>query len=169
MICVGFAMASTIRIGNQLGQNNISKLKDAGYSAIIQVVVFMVVAAVFFILLRDWLPTIYIDDVDVLSIASVLLIYAAIFQIPDGIQVATLAMLRGIQDVKIPTIITFISYWLIGIPFSYVSAIYFDWGALGVWMGLIIALTISAILLTLRFRRLTEAMSVIEAIETTSD
>jgi len=158
MICTGLALASTIRVGNQLGKQDYPKLKDAGYSALVQVTVIMAVFALLFVVLRHQLPHIYIDDGKVIGIASMLLIYAAIFQIPDGVQVVAQSALRGIQDVTIPTVITFVSYWLIGLPISYVTALHLDWGPGGVWVGLIFGLSISAFLLTLRFRKLSSSL-----------
>lgn len=159
MIASGLAMAATIRIGNQLGKGNIAKVKDAGYSAMIQITLFMIIAAVGFVLTRHILPTIYMDNEEVISIAAYLLLAAAIFQIPDGIQVISLSALRGLQDVKIPTIVTFLSYWLLGIPCSYITAIILGWGPIGVWVGLILGLTVSAVFLSLRFRKLTNQLS----------
>jgi len=159
MIATGLAMASTIRVGNQLGKGNISKVKDAGYSAMIQITIFMIVAAIGFVLARHLLPTIYMDNAEVISIAAYLLLAAAIFQIPDGIQVVTLSALRGLQDVKVPTFITFLSYWLLGIPCSYILAITLEWGPIGVWIGLILGLTISAIFLSYRFKMLTDKLA----------
>lgn len=159
MIATGLAMASTIRVGNQLGKGNISKVKDAGYSAMIQITIFMIVAAIGFVLARHLLPTIYMDNAEVISIAAYLLLAAAIFQIPDGIQVITLSALRGLQDVKVPTFITFLSYWLLGIPCSYILAITLEWGPIGVWIGLILGLTISAIFLSYRFKMLTDKLA----------
>lgn len=158
MIITGLAMASTIRVGNQLGKQNPQGIRDAGFSALLQVVLIMSIFAMLFIALRHWLPLLYIDDIEVVSIASLLLVCAAIFQIPDGVQVTAQSALRGLQDVTIPTVVTFISYWLIGIPISYFSALHFGLGAVGVWIGLIFGLSISAILLTLRFRRLSSNM-----------
>ena len=159
MIATGLAMASTIRVGNQLGKGDISKVKDAGYSAMIQITIFMIVAAIGFVLARHLLPTIYMDNAEVISIAAYLLLAAAIFQIPDGIQVVTLSALRGLQDVKVPTFITFLSYWLLGIPCSYILAITLEWGPIGVWIGLILGLTISAIFLSYRFKMLTDKLA----------
>ena len=151
LTCTGLGMAATIRVGNQLGQNNTSGLYKAGMSAIIQVVLFMLVAAFLFVGLRDVLPHLYIDDDAVIQIASVLLIMAAIFQVSDGVQVVALGVLRGMQDVKVPMLITFLAYWLCGIPISYISARHLNFGPIGVWMGLVIGLTVSAVLLTRRF------------------
>lgn len=115
----------------------------------------MLTAAFIFVIFRNALPTIYINDPEVIKIASGLLIIAAIFQVSDGVQVVAQGALRGIQDVKIPTAITFMAYWVFGLPISYYSANYMDFGPTGVWMGLVIGLTISAGLLTYRFRKMT--------------
>ena len=151
LICSGLGMACSVRVGNRLGEKNISGLRRAGLSCIIQVVLIMLVFSLIFILFRTVLPTFYINDVNVISIASILLIMAAIFQIPDGVQVVALGALRGLQDVKIPTFITFVAYWIFGLPISYVAAFYLDFGPVGIWLGLVIGLIISSSLLTLRF------------------
>lgn len=158
MVCTGLAMAATIRVGNQLGRRDWAKLRDAGLSAMIQVTVFMAMFAVFFGLLRYQLPFLYIDDYNVVKIAASLLLMAAIFQIPDGMQVVALSALRGLQDVRVPTIVTFGCYWLVGIPVSYLSSQVWDWGPAGVWAGLIIGLTLSSVLMTIRFVRLSRRM-----------
>lgn len=154
MICSGLAMASTIRVGNQLGKKDYNAMKNAGLSAFIQVTLIMAICSLIFIAFRAYLPLLYIDDVQVISIASLLLVYAAIFQIPDGLQVTALSALRGLQDVKIPTYITFVSYYVVGIPISYFSAIKFGLGAPGVWLGLLVGLFLSASLLIKRFYKL---------------
>jgi len=96
----------------------------------------------------------YISDPAVIDVAALLLVVAGFFQISDGIQVVAQGALRGLQDVKTPTVITFLAYWVVGMPISYVSARILDWGPLGVWMGLLVGLTVSAILLSRRFYRI---------------
>lgn len=154
MICIGFSVAVTIRIGNQMGYQDYEKLREIGWAIFIQVMLFMGLAAIGFVLFNDFLPTLYIDNDIVVNIAATLLIFAAAFQIPDGLQVALLGALRGLQDVKIPTLFTFIAYWLVGIPVGYYLAITLEWGPEGVWAGLIIGLFVSALLLLLRFNYL---------------
>jgi multidrug resistance protein, MATE family len=151
MICTGMGMAATIRVGQQLGRKSTEGIRRVGVSAMIQILIFMTIGALVFIVMRDILPTFYISDIKVLEIAATLLIMAGIFQLSDGIQVVGLGALRGLQDVKVPTIITFIAYWLIGFPISYFTAFYSDLGPVGVWAGLVIGLTVSACLLTWRF------------------
>ncbi len=156
LICSGLGMAATIRVGNQYGFKNKDLMKKAGMSAIVQVTLFMAISAILFFLFRTWLPWLYIEDLDVIEITASLLIMAAIFQIPDGIQVTALGALRGLQDVKTPTLITLIAYWLFGIPLSYYTALHTSIGYRGVWLGLIASLSVSSLLLTLRFLRLTK-------------
>jgi MATE family multidrug resistance protein len=84
------------------------------------------------------------------------MIIAALFQLSDGIQVTALGCLRGIQDVKIPSILTFIAYWVITIPLGYYLTVPMKMGAFGMWIALGIGLTISAVLLVIRFRNLSE-------------
>ena len=84
-------------------------------------------------------------------IASSLLVIASIFQIFDGTQAVGIGILRGLTDVKMPTIITFIAYWVISLPIGYILGFAFELGVQGVWIGLLIGLASSAIMLTLRF------------------
>lgn len=153
--CMGIGMAATIRVGNQLGKNSPEGVYRAGMSAMIQVSLIMLFFAVLFVIFRHWIPLMYIDDPEVISIATVLLLMAAVFQVSDGLQMVALGALRGLQDVNIPTVITFIAYWIFGIPISYLAANHFDWGPVGVWVGLVVGLTISASLLAYRFHKKT--------------
>ncbi len=155
LICTGLAMSATIRVGNQRGLKDGVALRRVGYSAVIQIIFFMAIAAVIFIVFRNILPTLYIGDSTVIEIAAMLIVMAAIFQIPDGIQVTVLGALRGLQDVKVPTIITFFAYFVVGIPLCYVFAFVLDFGPMGIWIGLVVSLTVSAALLMWRFNRLT--------------
>lgn len=151
LICSGVGMAATVLVGKYYGLRDGSQIKLSGLGALIEVTAVMIVCAFLFVVLRFYLPTLYTDDLSVIGIASTLLIYAAIFQVPDGVQVTALGALRGLQDVKVPTLITFVAYVLIGLPTSYLLAIHTDVGGPGVWIGLLVGLTISASLLTRRF------------------
>ena len=97
------------------------------------------------------LPTFYTSDPAVISIAASLLIIAALFQLSDGIQVVGLGALRGMGDVKLPTLVTFMAYWVIGLPSGYLLAFVLDFGEQGVWYGLLIGLSVTAIILFIRF------------------
>ncbi len=98
------------------------------------------------------------DNTEVIAIAAQLLIVAALFQISDGIQVTVLGALRGLQDVKIPTLITFIAYWIVGFPISYYLGLHTEYKSSGIWIGLLAGLTTSALLLYIRFNKLTKSL-----------
>ena len=86
--------------------------------------------------------------------AAYLLLFAAVFQISDSTQSISAGLLRGIKDVKVPTLFIFIAYWVVGIPMGYLLAFHYDMGAAGMWMGFIIGLTFSAVFLSLRFKKM---------------
>ena len=151
MMASGLSAAASVRVGNQLGLKNREGIRIAGFSTFIMVFVFMSIAAFSFVLFKNILPTFFNKEVNVINITSSLLVIAAFFQISDGIQVVGLGALRGIKDVKIPTIITLIAYWGIGLPMSYIFAFKCNYGTLGVWYGLLLGLTMAAILLFWRF------------------
>lgn len=158
MIAVGFSVTATIRVGNQKGKRNFVELRRIAFSIFFMVLVIQAFFALMFILTKDILPTYYIDNAEVIQIASTLLIAAAIFQLSDGLQVVFLGALRGLQDVKIPSWICFIAYWLVGFPVSYYLSREDVLGAMGIWLGLFAALTTSAVLLYLRFDYLTKRL-----------
>ncbi len=151
MLCTGVAIAATVRVGNQLGLRDFHTMKRAGWSAFMMVAAFMSVAGIILIIFRHQLPALYIDNMDVIVIAAQLLIVAALFQLSDGIQVVLLGALRGMQDVNIPTVITMFAYFVIAMPLGYYLTIERDMGAMGMWVALGIGLTVSAVLLVLRY------------------
>ena len=151
MVVLGISMAGGIRVGNGVGEQNIKQVRMAGFSSIFLAICFMAFSGLVFIIFRDWLPTLYIKDQNVISIASSLLIIAALFQLSDGTQAVGIGILRGLTDVKIPTAITFIAYWIVGLPTGYLLGFILGLDVQGVWIGLLAGLTTSAVLLTLRF------------------
>ncbi len=158
MMASGLSSAATIRVGNQLGLKDVPTLRAAAFTLYIMVIVFMGVTATIFITGRYFLPSLYIADTAVIEVASTLLIIAGFFQISDGIQVLSLGALRGLHDVKIPTLLTFIAYWVLALPIGYVLGFVFDMGAAGVWYGLLMGLTIVAVAMLWRFNVLTKRM-----------
>jgi MATE family multidrug resistance protein len=153
MISSGFSIAATIRVGYYLGKKDFTELKHAGNASIILAALFMLLSGIFLVLFRNFLPPIYIQDLEVIGYATSMLIFAAIFQIPDGIQVSAVGALRGLQDVKIPTLLSFISYGVFGIPIALILSFQFNMGFKGVWIGLIVGLVLNAALNTRRFNR----------------
>ena len=164
MIAMGLSIASMVRVGNQKGLQNFKELRRIAFSIFLLGILLAIFFGAIFFLFHKSLPKIYVDfndvtnyadNLEVVAIASQLLFAAAIFQISDTIQVVVLGALRGLQDVKIPTIITFISYWIIGFPVSYFFGKEEMYGSFGIWLGLLAGLSTAAVLLYLRFNYLT--------------
>lgn len=158
MIAVGLGVTATIRVANQKGVKNYHQLRKVAFSNFILVFLIETVFAVAFILFKDVLPIIYIDNTEVIIMASQLLIVAALFQLSDGLQVTILGGLRGLQDVKIPTFICFFAYWIIGFPLSYFLGKPDVFGTMGIWIGLFGGLSASAIMLYFRFNFLSKKL-----------
>ncbi len=151
MCAIGVSAAGSIRVGNAVGRRNISETRRAGFTAIFISGSIMGTFGILFIIFRNILPTFYIDNSEVISFASTILIIAALFQIFDGVQAVGIGILRGLTDVKAPTLITFIAYWVIALPTGYFLGFNLEYGIVGVWIGLLMGLTTSASLLTMRF------------------
>ena len=158
MIAVGMGVAATIRVGNQKGLQKYQDLRRISFSIFLQVFMIEFVFAIAFFTLKDVLPMAYIDDVSVIKTAASLLLIAGLFQLSDGFQVVVLGALRGLQDVKVPTYITFFAYWIVGLPISYLLGKTYGWGSQGLWVGLLAGLTTSAVLLFLRFNYLSNKL-----------
>lgn len=158
MIAVGLGVTATIRVGNQKGLRNFTELRRVSISIFLQVFMIELVFAILFITFKNVLPEIYIDNVSVVNTAASLLLIAGLFQLSDGVQVVVLGALRGLQDVRIPTYITFIAYWIVGFPICYILGKELEFGSQGIWVGLLAGLTVSAVLLLLRFNYLTNKL-----------
>jgi len=167
MIAMGLSVTAMIRVGNQKGLKNYVELQRIAKSIFLMGIIFASIFATLFLIFHDVFPTLYLDldDVnnyldnqEVIAIASKLLLVAALFQISDSIQVVFLGALRGLQDVKIPTLITFVSYWVIGFPTSYVLGKAEVYGSTGIWIGLLVGLGSASIFLYLRFIFLTNRL-----------
>ena len=167
MVAMGLSVASMIRVGNQKGLKAYFELRRIAFSIFLLGLLLAIGFGLLFFIFHGELPKLYVDyndttnlsdNMEVVSIASKLLIAAAIFQISDSIQVVVLGALRGLQDVKIPTLITFVSYWLIGFPVSWFLGKEEAYGSFGIWLGLLAGLTTAAILLYIRFNYLTKKL-----------
>lgn len=167
MVAMGLGVASMIRVGNQKGLKNYIELRRIAFSLFLLGTIMAVGFGLLFFVFHNQLPKLYVDyddaknlldNTEVVAIASKLMIAAAIFQISDSIQVVVLGALRGLQDVKIPTLITFISYWLVGFPISWYLGKEDAYRSFGIWLGLLAGLTTAAILLYIRFNYLTKKL-----------
>ncbi len=151
MIILGISSAGMIRVASAVGQKNIKETRRAGFTALLVAMAIMIVFGIMFILLKNVLPKFYIADAEVVELASSLLLIASIFQIFDGMQATAIGILRGLKDVNVPLILSFLGYWIFGIGSAYIFGFILDMKAFGVWIGLAIALMAVGVTLTLRF------------------
>ena len=151
MIILGISSAGMIRVAQAAGKKDIEETRAAGFTALIVAIAIMIFFGIMFILLKNILPHFYIEDKEVIELASSLLMIAAIFQIFDGMQATAIGILRGLKDVNIPMILSFLGYWILGIGSGYVFGFVLDLKAFGIWIGLALALMGVGITLTLRF------------------
>ena len=153
MAATGLGAAATIRIGQAMGRKDLAGAKAAGTSLFLITIIFMALTGLTFFVFRHQLPWAYTQDPAVVASAAALLVVATIFQISDGVQATALGALRGIQDVRVPTAITFVAYYVIALPLEWYFGHILGWGAVGVWSALAVGLTVSAMWLSLRFYR----------------
>jgi len=156
MTTSGLGAAATIRVGHYLGKKDTINLRQAGFTLIGLGAIIMIAWGVLFIVGKNFLPSLYINDVAVLAIAAPLMIIAGFFQLSDGLQVVCIGALRGLQDVKIPSILIFVAYWIIGLPVGYVLGFKLNYGANGIWIGLLAGLTVTAAAMVWRFNHLSK-------------
>ena len=167
MVASGLSVSAAIRAGNQKGLKNYQELKRISLSILLLGIYFASFFALGIYILRDYLPYIYIDinnqenlieNIELVKIASKLFIIVAIFQLFDSAQVIILGTLRGMQDVKIPTVIVFIAYWIVGFPISFILGDESSMAETGIWIGLLCGLLFSSVFLYWRFLYLTNKM-----------
>jgi MATE family multidrug resistance protein len=151
MIATGISAGGSIAVGDALGRKHKQDLLKSGRAALIMGTVFMGGCGILFAFANHFIVGLYTNDVRVAQMASNLIWIAALFQLSDGIQCVSLGVLRGIADTKVPTLVTVVAYWIIGIPAGLWMAEYFEIGLYGIWFGLSVGLTFSAIMLTMRF------------------
>ena len=167
MVAMGLSVAAMIRVSHTKGRSDYKELIVVARSIFLLAVILETFFAIIFVAFHKYLPHLFlnmsdsaqmVDNAEIISITAKLLLVAAIFQISDGVQVVVLGALRGLQDVKIPMYITFVSYWVIGFPISYYLGIYTNLKAVGIWIGLLAGLTAAALFLYIRFVRLTNKL-----------
>lgn len=164
VVAMGVGNAGSIRTATYLGKQQIGKIKDVAVSVIVIALSLSFVAALIFLIFKNQLPLIFVPSSETLIIeqAASMLVLAAIFQFSDGLQVVLQGLLQGVGDVKIPSFIAIISYWGIGLPLGYWFAFNYGMSAQGIWVGLAVGLTFSAILQALRYRYVLRQLFVVK-------
>lgn len=152
MVSLGISSAATILISNAVGRKDYAAVRSAGNAAILATLIWNTFTATVFVVFRNQLATMYTGDVAVTMLASHLLVWAALFQLFDGGQTVGLGMLRGLNDVRIPTIMAAASYAVIGVPLGYILTFVADTGPAGIWIGYLVALMVASVMYVTRFR-----------------
>jgi MATE family multidrug resistance protein len=154
MIPLGLSSAVSVRVGNALGRQDPEAARYAGQIGLLLVSCQQTLHMIAMFILPTVIVSIYTDDVVVANLAVSLLFFAAIFQLPDGIQICAAGALRGMKDTKIPVLYNFFAYWIVGMSLGYYLTFNVELGPAGMWIGMIFGLTVGAILMTTRFLRL---------------
>ena len=152
MLALGIGSATTIRVSHQLGKGNLHGMRMASNASIHLVLLMNTIGATLMIGLRNYIPILFTEDQEVIAIASQLIVVAGLFQYADGLQAVGAAMLRGITDVKVPMMIAFIAYIVVGLSVGLICAFPLHMGAVGIWIGFICGLALAAICFHIRFR-----------------
>jgi multidrug resistance protein, MATE family len=155
MVSLGISVAGSIRTGYAYGKQNWVEVRHIGKATLWLALAYGFICALFFIGGRYHIPLLFNGEQAVLEYAALVLLLTAFFQLSDALQATSAGLLRGVQDVRIPTFYILIAYWLIGVPGGYLLAFPGGWGIGGLWAGLVLGLTFSGGLLTFRFLRLT--------------
>ncbi len=163
MIPLGISFAASIRAGTLVNQP--AKARALGNNTLILALISAGTSATFYLIFRGVIASNFVDDAAVAALATQLFTVVAIFQVVDGIQVTGAGLLRGLSDATAPMLISLGCYWGIGLPLGYLFGFVLGWGALGVWIGLAIALACAACALVVRFRQRTASSSPIGRIE----
>lgn len=158
MVHVGLSNAATVRVGRAQGARDVQGLRDAAAVALVLSLVFGLLMVAMFLIIPEALVGLFLDPqnpdrVAIIAFGASLLAVAALFQLFDAAQVMALGLLRGVQDTRVPMWLASVSYWLVGIPASYVLAFPLGFGGVGLWFGLVIGLVCAGTLLMARFWR----------------
>lgn len=158
MVHVGLSSAATVRTGRALGRGDAAGLRLGARVAVVLSLCFVAATVAMFLIIPAPIVGLFVSPSDpeaaaIIAFGTVLLALAAAFQVADAMQVMALGLLRGVQDTRVPMVLAVVSYWMIGIPSSYVLAFPLGFGGVGLWTGLVIGLTVAATLLMLRFWR----------------
>jgi MATE family multidrug resistance protein len=153
MVPLAFHSATTVYVGRKVGADDPAAGRFAGWSGVVMCGIFMSASAIVIVLARDPIVALFTTDPQVQLLAAGLLLFVAIFHVPDGLQVGAAGALRGFKDAQVPMALNFTAYWLIGFPVAYWLGIHQSQGPRGIWTGMIVGLFACAVLLTLRYRQ----------------
>lgn len=159
MIPLSLAIALTIRVGTYYGEKNWASMYQVQKIGLSTAIFFALLTMSFIALGREQIVSVYTQDIEVVPVAMYLLWFAMGYQLMDALQVSAAGCLRGMQDTQAPMWITLMAYWVIAFPIGLYLARYTHWGVAGVWLGLIIGLSIACVLLLSRLYLNTKRLS----------
>ncbi|WP_233138797.1 MATE family efflux transporter [Aggregatibacter actinomycetemcomitans] len=158
MLPMSLGMATTILVGQRLGEKSPEGAKQVTYSALVMGLFIAVITAFLIVILKEQIANIFVKDAEVIAMAGTLLLLAALYQFSDTIQVIIGSVLRGYKDTQAILYITLFCYWVVGMPLGYVLArtdliVPGGIAAKGFWIAFVVSLTIAAVLLFFRLRK----------------
>lgn len=172
MVPMALAEATTVRVGHAVGRGDRDGLRRAAFAGFALVLVTQLLTGSTLLFGNQAIAAMYTTDGVVIALSSSLLLLAAAFQFPDGIQVLSVGALRGLKDTRVPMLLAALAYWGIGMPLGAVLGLGLGehvpaYGPRGMWVGLIAGLTVAAVLLSLRFLRLSRRIPIVQPVGVT--
>lgn len=158
MVPLALSSATTVRVGQAVGAGSGAEARYSGFTGILLSGLFMACSAVVLLVFRDSVVGLYTKDQTVQAIAISMLLMAAIFQVADGVQIGAAGALRGYKDTRVPMLINTFAYWVLAFPLSYLAAVTFRAPPAYIWGGFVIGLTVAAVLLSLRYHRVSRVL-----------
>ncbi len=153
MIPLALHSATTVHVGHRAGRGDLEGARAAGWAGVAMCGAVMAVSGLVIVAAHQGIAAIYTDDPEVRTLAAALLLLVALFQVPDGVQVGAAGALRGFRDARVPMLLNFAAYWLVGFPLAWWLGLRAGAGPQGIWAGLIAGLFLCALLLALRYRQ----------------
>lgn len=160
MLPFGIAEATTVRVGHAFGRGDRDGLRRAAFAGFALMLGTQTASALLLLFGHGAVAGLYSADPQVIALGGALLLYAALFQFPDGVQVVSAGALRGLKDTRVPMWLAVLAYWGVGMPVGAGLGLGLGWGPRGMWLGLTAGLTMAAFLLARRFLRSSERIPV---------
>jgi MATE family multidrug resistance protein len=152
MVPLGVSSAAAVIVGHAVGRGDPEGVRRSTIASLVVGGAFMLCTATLFLAAPELLAGVYTPDAAVLALAALLIPIAGVFQVFDGLQVVAIGLLRGLGDTRMPMIVNVIGFWCIGIPVSLWLGFGLDYGAVGLWWGLVVGLVIVAVFLIVRVK-----------------